>query len=308
MEHLPGVKKLLEQETDVTYLEYPSKAELLNVIPDHNGLVPNLALMLDRDLLDAAVNLKVIATPSTGTDHIDLEYAVEKGIEVQSLKKDYDILKTITSTAEHAFLLMMSILRKLPFAFDAVRKGSWDNTPFRGREVQGRVLGILGYGRLGEIVSRFAHGFDMKVIAHDPNKTITDPWVEQVSFDELLAKAEIISIHIHLTSETEKLISTTEFDKMRESVYIVNTSRGAIIDEQAFLVALESGKLAGAAVDVIAGELQGNINAHPLVQYTREHDNLIITPHIGGVTLDSQIKAFTHTVNKMLSFLRKDSE
>ena len=304
LEHLPEVKELLERAVDVTYLKYPAKDELSRTIPGYSGLIPNLAMMLDRDILDAAVNLKVIATPSTGTDHIDLDCAAEKGIEVQSLKHDYDILKTISSTAEHAFSLMLSILRKLPFAFDAVRQGSWDNTRFRGREVQGRVLGILGYGRLGEIVSRFADGFDMNVIAHDPNRTITDPWVEQVAFDQLLAKAEIISIHIHLTAETEKLIGTEEFDQMREGVYIVNTSRGAIIDERAFLGALESGRVAGAAVDVLAGELDGRIDAHPLVLYAREHSNLIITPHIGGVTLDSQVKAFTHTVNKMLSFLR----
>ena len=302
IEHLPGVKQMLERNAEVTYLDFPSKEELLNLVGQYDALIPNLAMKLDSEILDAATSLRLIATPSTGTDHIDLEYAAERGIEVQSLKHDYGALKQITSTAEHAFLLLLSIVRKLPFAFDAVRQGSWDNIPFRGRELQGRVYGILGYGRLGEIVSRYAHAFDMPVIAHDPNRKITDPWVEPVSFEGLLGRAEIISIHIHLTPETTKLLSKDQFDLMRDGVYIVNTSRGAIIDEAVLLAALKSGKVAGAAVDVIADELDGNISNHPLVQYAKNSSNLIITPHIGGVTIDSQRKAFTHTVNKLFSF------
>jgi D-3-phosphoglycerate dehydrogenase len=306
MSHLHESRGILDREADVTYQTIPPMDKFLEIIPQYDALVTNLQQRISKEVIDKAVNLKCIATPSTGTDHIDVEYAESKGIEVQSSKKDYDVLKNITSTAEHAFMLMMASLRQLPFAFDTVRNGNWNRDDFLGREVQGRTVGIVGYGRLGEMFSRFAKGFDMKVLAADPEKEITDPWVTQVTFDELLKKSEIITIHVHLTPKTENMLSTREFSLMQEGTFLVNTSRGGLIDEEALLAALNSGKIRGAAVDVLANELDGNIDSEPLVKYARTHTNLIITPHIGGRSLDSQEKAYRHMAGKLIAFLKND--
>lgn len=307
MEHLPESRAILEKGAGVTYADHLSRRELLRLIPAFDAIVPNLQQRIDREIIDAGKRLKIIATPSTGTDHIDCAYAESRGITVQSLKSDYDVLKNITSTAEQAFLLMMACLRKLPFAFDAVKDGKWTSAQWRGRELAGRLVGIVGYGRLGEIFSRFARGFSMRVIACDPFKKIADPWVEQVKMDELLKRSEIITIHVHLTPETRGLVGAREFALMRDGVYLVNTSRGALIDEKAFLSALESGKIACAGIDVLANELEGSIAKEPLVQYARRHKNLIITPHIGGFTYDAQEKAFRHAARKLMAFLGKTS-
>lgn len=303
--HLPESRAILEKDARVTYAPALVRSELLRAIPAYDAICTNLRQKIDREIIDAGKRLKLIATPSTGTDHIDVPYAESKGITVQSLKKDYDILKTITSTAEQAFLLMLACLRKLPFAFDDVKKGNWDSSAWRGREVAGRVVGIIGYGRLGEIFSRLARGFAMKVIACDPFKKTKDPWVEQVTMKELLKRAEIITIHVHLTPETRGLIGAREFALMRKGVYLVNTSRGALIDENSFLKALKGGKIAGAGIDVLAHELEGKTLNDPLVRYARGHRNLIISPHVGGCTYDAQEKGFRHAAKKIIDLLNK---
>lgn len=312
MEHLPESRAILEKGARVTYAGRLSKNKLLRLIPAYDAIVTNLQQRIDREIIDAGPKLKVIATPSTGTDHIDLEQAKNRGIEVQSLKYDYDVLKTITSTAEHAFLLMMACLRKLPFAFAAVKEGKWTLAEWRGREVAGRVVGIMGYGRLGEIFSRFARAFEMKVIACDPLKKISDPWVEQVKMNALLKRSEIITLHVHLTPKTRGMIGKKEFALMRNGVYLVNTSRGGLLDEKAFLRSLKSGRIACAGIDVLANELDEKIANEPLVKYARTHKNLIITPHIGGCTYDAQEKSFRHAARKLIMILkylsRKDAK
>jgi len=305
MEHLPAACAILDKACDVVYAPTITDSELLATIAEYDAIVTNIRQVIGKSVLDAATKLRLIATPSTGTDHIDVEYAESRGIVVQSIKRDYDLLKTITSTAEHAFLLMLSCLRRLPFAFDSVRRGEWVRDKFCGREAEGRVVGIIGYGRLGEIFSRLANGFGMKVIACDPSKTINDVWVKQVEMDELLKTAEIISLHVHLTPETENLIGQCEFDLMRDGVYLVNTSCGKLIDEEALLDALKSGKVKCAGIDVLANELTGDIDSDLLVEFSRTHDSLIITPHIGGMSSDAQEKAFSHMASKLVVFLTK---
>ena len=304
MDHLPESRAILEKHARVTYAPFASRAKLLRLIPDYDAILTSVGQKIDRQVIDRGKKLRLIATPSTGTDHIDIPYAERKVIMIQCLKKDYHLLKTITSTAEQAFLLMLACLRKLPFAFDDVKRGHWDAARWRGREAAGRVVGIIGYGRLGEIFSRLARGFGMKVIACDPFRKISDSWVEQVSMKELLKKAEIITIHVHLTPNTRGLIGQREFSLMRKGVYLVNTSRGALIDERAFLRALKSGKVAGAGIDVLAGELEGKTGNHPLVKYARSHENLIISPHVGGCTYDAQEKSHRYAAMKMMEFFK----
>ena len=300
--HLKDIFAEFEKKFDVRHRSFRNRSDILSAIGDVDIVVTDVRQVVDRGMIDAATRLEVIATPTTGTDHIDLEYARTKGVEVLSLKHDYDFLKTITATAEHAFLLMLASLRRLTASFDSVRNGEWERERFIGRELRGMKVGVVGFGRLGEIFARLALGFDMDVYACDPRKTITQPDVTQMEFAELAGTVDAISLHVHLSDETRNMIGEKEFAMMRDGVCLVNTSRGGLIDERAFVRALESGKVKYAGVDVLATELEGGISENPLVKYAKTHDNLIITPHIGGCAYESQRKAFKRVLDKLEPF------
>jgi D-3-phosphoglycerate dehydrogenase / 2-oxoglutarate reductase len=277
-------------------------SELFAAIPNFDYLVPSVKFKIDKNLLLNAVKLKAISTPSTGTDHIDFLTCAEMGIQVFSLKNEQQFLSKITATAELAFSHILNVIRKIPSAYQHVLDGRWDSSKFCGRELQGKTLGIIGFGRLGKMMAEYGLAFRMAVVAYDPYKTIQMEGVYQVDFDELLHQSDIITLHVHLNEDTTGLLDRHSFLKMKKGVIVINTSRGAIIDSKALIAALEEGIVSGAGLDVIDDELSGNTADHPLVKYARKHDNLVITPHIGGVTVDSQRKAFIHTLEKLIDF------
>jgi D-3-phosphoglycerate dehydrogenase / 2-oxoglutarate reductase len=279
------------------------QAVLQERIGEFDAYLASLHVRADRAVLSSAPHLRVIATPSTGTDHIDLAAAREHGIAVLSLKDDTQFLNQITATAELAWALLLATVRRLPWAFEAARRGRWARDEFRGQQLSGKTLGILGYGRLGRIVASYAAAFRMPVLACDRKAVPPSPGVREVTFDTLLRESDVISIHIHLDENNQKLINRQALAKMKPGSVLINTSRGAILDEPALLEALRRGPLAAAGVDVIDGEWAEHLENHPLIQYSREHDNLVITPHIGGVTHQSQRMAFSHTVEKLKQFL-----
>lgn len=264
--------------------------------PDYKWLLENIErfdayyasahVQADQSVLENAEKLKVIATASTGTDHLDVKFARKKGITVLDLAKEYDLLDSFSATAELGWGLLLSLVRFLPQAIDDARQGIWARQKYTGTQLLGKTIGILGYGRLGKMVAGIANGFRMKVLACDI-KTIEDQGVEQVGFDEMLSRSDIISINVHLNDSTRGMISEDVISKTQKGVIIINTSRGAIIDETALLKGLRSGHIAGAGLDVIHGEWDEDLYNHPLVEYSRKHTNLIISPHIGGSTVES---------------------
>jgi len=305
MGHLPFAAdafKVLEDLAEIQ-IEPPERKRLLELIPGFDAYFCTLKVVVDREILDAADKLIAIATPSTGLDHIDVAYARSRGIVVLSIREEYGLLRNITATAELAWALMLGVLRKTPWGFDAVKRGVWGRDLFRGHQISGKTFGILGYGRLGEMVAEYARAFRMKVIACDI-KEIESDWVEQVDFDTLLRESDILSIHIHLTEENRGLIGREAFSKMKNGIVLINTSRGAIIDEEAFLEALESGKVGAAGLDVISGEWRSDLADHPLIRYAREHDNLLISPHVGGVAFEAQVMATGFAAKKLADYLR----
>ena len=302
LDEYPEAKNILDSAGLVDYGNY-SYNELKNVLGGYEVLIPSLKFVLDRNFLKKAERLQLIATPSTGTDHIDIKSAGELNIQVISLKGEYEFLQNVTATAEHAFALLFSVIRKIPFAFEHVKQGMWNSDCFRGHELSGKVFGIIGYGRLGEMVSQYAHAFGMYVLAYDPYRKINVLRVKQVELNTLLEESDIISVHVHLNEETKGFISRKEFSIMKKGVFIINTSRGAVIDENAFVESLGNGTIKAAGIDVLAGELTGETSGSALVEYARTHTNLIITPHIGGVTFESQKKAFVFTAQKVKEFL-----
>ena len=285
--------------------EPADQQRLVDIIAEYDAYVASLHVQVNADVLAAAKRLKVIATSSTGTDHIDLRRCDERGIAVLSIKTDYDLLNQVTCTAELAFGLLLGVVRRMPWAFDRAKEGVWARDEFRGHQLNGKTFGILGVGRLGTMSAQYAQAFRMRVIGCDLKK-IELPFVEQVDFDTLLAQSDILTIHIHLTDETRGIIGREEFARMKPGAILINTSRGAIIDEEALVEALESGKLAGAGVDVIHGEWDSNLHDHPLIRYAREHQNLLITPHVGGVTYEAQSITLRHIAEKLARWLKEN--
>ena len=263
------------------------RAELLESMPGVDALIVRLRFDVDVEVLDAGPGLKVVATPTTGLDHIDLDAAEARGVRVISLRGERAFLDRIPATAEHTWALLLALARRIPWASASVIAGEWDRDRFRGRELHGKRLGILGVGRVGSQVAQLARAFGMKVGAYDPRVTEWPVGVERDSdLDSLLRASDVVSIHVPLDDSTTGMFGAAEFATMKPTAMLVNTSRGDVIDERALLDALESGAIAGAALDVVSGE-RSEIPACSLAAYASSHDNLLVTPHIAGATYES---------------------
>jgi D-3-phosphoglycerate dehydrogenase / 2-oxoglutarate reductase len=298
----PELRKHLESAFEVRCV--PSTAEALaENLPEADAYYASLKVQITRELMERAPRLRAIATASTGRDHIDLKAAGELGIEVISLKEDRQLLDRITATAELAWALLLACERRLPEGFNAARQGRWGRDEFRGHQIAYKTLGILGCGRLGTIVSQYGRAFRMNVLGNDI-LPISVEGVRMVPLDELLSQSDVLSIHIHLNDENRGFVNRERIFRMKKGAVLINTSRGAIVDEAALLEALKSGHLAAAGVDVIEGEWRTDLEKHPLIEYARTHENLIITPHVGGVTWESQAMASAAAADKLIAFFK----
>lgn len=270
-----------------------TRVDLMAEIERHDVIVVRLGHQIDAELLEKARSLRAIVTPTTGLDHVDLETAERLGVEVLSLRTESDVLGDIASTAEHTWALLLALMRRIPWAHSHVIEGGWDRDGFRGNDLAGLRLGILGLGRLGSVVASYGRAFGMKVHAFDPYRA---SWPDDIeasgSLEELATYSDVLSIHVHLTENTEGMIDDSVLSGMPERAVLVNTSRGEIVNESDLLAALASGHLRGAALDVLAGERSESPS--PLVEFARHHDNLLITPHIGGATQRSMIATEVH--------------
>jgi len=299
--HLPEVRQILEHAGRVHYIPADPEA-LARAVRDADAYYASMHVQLTGAMIEQAAKLRAIATPSTGLDHIDLDAARAHGIAVLSLKDDRTLLDRITATAELTWALILACARRFPEAFDMVRRGVWARDLVRGHQIAYKTLGILGCGRLGAMVAEYGRAFRMRVLGCD-KRTVDLPGVEQVSFEQLLRESDILTIHIHLTEENRRLIDRKALASMKPGSILVNTSRGAILDEEALLDALENGPLMAAGLDVIEGEWREDIADHPLIRYAATHPNLVITPHVGGVTHEAQEMAYTAAAEKLAAFL-----
>jgi D-3-phosphoglycerate dehydrogenase / 2-oxoglutarate reductase len=228
---------ILDKIGDVKCLDI-SQRELEDKISEYDILVVGLGLNITKKVIDNGKNLKIIATATTGLDHIDIEYARKKNIIIVSLRGENEFLNTITGTAELAFGLVIDLLRLTPHSFDSVKKYEWDRESFRGHNLYGQTLGIVGLGRLGSWMAKYGNAFGMNVIGSDPyvDKEVFDKCnCEKVYFSELLERSDIISIHVHLNDETEKMFDINAIDTMKDTARLINTSRGRIVDEDKIL-------------------------------------------------------------------------
>lgn len=232
-----------------------------------------------------APRLAVISCATTGSDHIARGEVERRGIPVHTLREDPDLLRNLTPAAELTWALLMACARRLPAAVAHVREGGWAREAFPGTMLRGRTLGLIGCGRIGGWMARYARAFGMEVLGCDPFVARLPDGVEPAALDDLVARSDFVSVHVHLSEDTRGLVSRKLFEAMKPGAVFLNTSRGAVADEAALLDALRSGRLAAAGLDVLDGE--PDIADHPLVAYAREHDNLLITPHCGGNSPDA---------------------
>lgn len=267
----------------------------LDAVPNRNNvsiLVIRLNYRIDSILLKSFPNLRWIVSPTTGLNHIDLKFCEEKNIQVLSLNDQQEAIQLITSTAELTFGLILTLLRNINTAHkDVACNQKWDRDKFKSRQLSKLTLGIIGLGRIGSHVSNYAHAFGMRVLAYDPyitEKTFHELNVEQCDLLALLEQSDIVSIHAKLNQENHHLLGVSELKKMRKDAILVNTARGALLDEAAAATSVEQGLLAGIAVDVLEHENDEiNLWESPLVKAAKSDYNVLITPHIGGCTSDA---------------------
>jgi len=288
-------------------IEAPDRAKLLETVGQYDALWIHVQQRIDKEIFQQAPRLKVINTASTGTDHIDVEEAGRRGVRVLSITEDYGLLDKFTATAECAWMLLLASCRHLRAASRHVLEGGWDTPRFTGRQLSNMTLGVLGVGRLGKMACRFGPAFRMRVLGCDL-KPFDLPDVEQVDFDTLLASSDAISIHIHMLRENYHLFNEHVFDRMKPGAVLVNTSRGDIIDETALLNALESGRLAAFGADVLHNEWRLDMRESPIVRYAQEHNNVLITPHIGGASTLSIDEARLFSARKLAHYLQTGEE
>lgn len=308
LEFQPELLDLLRRNFDLIELPDPNhdKADILDNV---DVIFSPLGFYCGKDKIDSCPNLKVIVSNTTGVPHIDVEYAESKGITIVALHNEQAFLKSITATAEHTWGLLIALTRRIPWAFDSVKNGTWNRRLFPGKSMfSSMTLGIVGLGRLGKMVAKYGFCFGMKVRYYDPyvNKPSMKKFEKVDSVIELVANNDIITLHLPLNEQTERMFNKKIFDNFKKEAYLINTSRAEVVDFDSLLDALKKKKLAGAAFDVFEGEFKKGFSDskvfknHPLLEYARTHDNLLITPHIGGSTLDAWAKTEQFTIKKLI--------
>ena len=300
VDHLPGFLEEFNQVCNLDYEPDISLSDLRDVLlsTNYDAIFTNpnkQNFIIDKALLKGT-SVRLLNTASTGLNHIDLDDCESLNVEIFSLTKDYDLIRNLPSTSELAFGLALSLMRKIPQSFDSVKMGKWDYEPFVGRQLAGLTAGIVGYGRLGTFMARYCKAFGMNVVVCDPYKNVFDH--DQVSLTTLLRISDLISLHVHVDSRTKEIINSLSISLMEKCPYLINTSRGEIVNESDVLSALRDKSLSGYGTDVIVDEFS-NFKNSEIVRATREEDlNLIITPHIGGMSLEGQHRAYLHAIQK----------
>jgi D-3-phosphoglycerate dehydrogenase len=273
------------------------KEELLGIIGDYEVIVTRSGTTVDRALLDAAHKLKMVARAGVGIDNVDVDYASSKGVIVVNAP-----LGNTNSAAEHAMALLLAFCRHIPKANASLKSGEWKRAPFTGVELKGKTAGVIGLGKVGGRVATRLKAFECEVLACDPYialKRAHDLGVKLVTHDEIYKNCDIITVHTPLTDETRNMIGAREMAKMKDGVILINAARGGIINEEALLEGLKSGKVAGAAIDVYSEEPPKSVILKELIA----QDRLVVTPHLGANTFEAQVNVAVDVSKEILNYL-----
>ena len=268
--------------------------DLANHIKDCEIVVIRSSTKLTKEVLDKAEQLKIIARCGVGIDNVDLDFAKSKNIFVTNSPS-----ANLISVVELTVALIISVSRKLSLADSHLKKGEWNRSQFLGNELYGKTLGIVGFGKAGRLVAERMKSFGMSIVFYDPYVTDWNGSEESIKLDDLLRTADVVSIHVIKTKDTENLISKDMLDLLKPSSVIINTSRGGVLDEDYLFELLESEKIFGAGLDVYSNEPPKNVDRYNGL-------NLVTTPHIGASTNEAQLKAGLETIENIKKILAGD--
>jgi D-3-phosphoglycerate dehydrogenase len=288
-------KTILSKEAQVDDKKNISAEELLKIIGDYDAIIVRGRTKVTKDVFDAGKKLKVVGRSGVGVDNIDLQAAKDKKVIVVNAP-----IATTRAVAELVIGMIFALAREIPRADSSMKQNQWLKKEFEGIELNGKTLGIIGIGRIGSSVAKMASAVGMKILAHDPllsPESIRSAGGEFIAMEELLQKSDFITIHTPLSDSTRNMINAAILAKMKEGVRIICAARGNIIDEAALLAALNTGKVGGAALDVLSTE-------PPVDNELVKHAKVISTPHIGGQTVEAQIRAANDISNEVLAALR----
>jgi len=276
-----------------------SEEEIIKIIPEYDGMVVRSATKVTKNIMSAAKKLKVIGRAGAGVDNIDVPTAKKSNMIVMNTPGGNS-----NATAEHAFALIMSVLRKIPFANQTTHKAQWEKKNIKGTELSKKTLGIVGFGNVGVRLSYLVKGFNMEILVSSKSlesRKKDYPHVKNVSFDELISKSDIISFHCKAAADGKPMITKEHYKKIKPTAYIINAARGNIVDEKDLNEALNENLIAGAAVDVFSKEpAKENILFN--------NPKVILTPHIAASTTEASIVVAEMAANQISDFLLKGTK
>jgi len=270
--------------------------EMIRKIKGFDGLIVRSATKVTKNVIDAGDSLKVIGRAGAGVDNIDVSSASEKGIKVLNTPGANTV-----SVAEHTLAMILSLCRRTPKAHASLREGKWEKHLFKGRELFGKTVGVIGAGKIGREVIKRLKAFDVEILVSDPfldDAGAKELGVKKIDLDELLKQSFIVTIHVPFSEKTRNLLGEKEFAEMKDGVKIINIARGGIVNEKALLNALNSGKVAGAAIDTFENE------PNPMPELLK-HDNVVVTPHLGAATIEAQNRAGEMIANQIAKALKE---
>ena len=298
---------LIKQLNDLGYVNHEdylsSKVVIEKKLKDYQGIVIRSRFTLDKSFLDAAINLKFIARVGSGLENIDCDYAKKRGIHLISAPEGNS-----NAVSEHVLGMLLSLMNRLNIADSEVRKGLWKREENRGDELDGKTVGIIGYGNTGKALAKKLRGFDVEVIFHDIKNDLEDDNARQVPLEELKEKTDVLSLHVPLTELTNKMVNKEFIIGFKKSIYLINTARGQCVVTKDLLEGLKSGKIIAAGLDVLEYELKPfeSIFLEDSIpqdfQNLLKQQNVILTPHIAGWTWQSKEKLSQTIVDKIKAF------
>ncbi|UUW09964.1 2-hydroxyacid dehydrogenase [Flavobacterium plurextorum] len=303
----PILWKQLEEAGFENYADFTSsKEEIEAKIQDYNGIVIRSRFKIDKTFLDKAVNLQFIARVGAGLESIDCDYALDKDIELIAAPEG-----NCNAVAEHTLGMILSLFNKLNIADYEIRSGQWNRESNRGHELDGKTVGIIGYGNMGKAFAKKLRGFDVEVLCYDIQNNVGDENARQVSLEELHEKTDVLSLHIPWTPETDKMVDATFINEFKKPIWIINTSRGKNIVTADLVATMKLGKVLGAGLDVLEYEklsfetLFQDKNTPEAFQYLLDGRKVILTPHIAGWTFESHERLAQVIVDKIKAIYKK---
>lgn len=301
-EHVPLVRAGLGGEIRIVQIQ-PERDALLSYADEASAILDaSMKLKLDAALLGQLPRLKVIVTATTGADHIDGHYLASRNIPLMTLAGQTDILRQVNPAAEHSWLLLLACARRLRPAIYHVDDAGWDRSLFPGVMLRGKTLGVLGCGRIGQWMARYANAFEMRVLGFEPYPKSNLSGIELCDLRTLLQQADFVSIHVPLNEQTRAMLGRDELSWMKSSAILINTSRGSIVDEEALVESMERGHIAACGFDVLSDEPE--IQRSRLWEYAKRNQACVITPHIGGFSPEALAIVLRFSGERVRHFLQ----